>query len=635
MLPVHALDILIIIDHLWMHLMLKDKLQLSRTMDNDQTTSIVVLSNIHHNLNHNPTLNAVVDEDGDDNAADDEKRQSTFYIRILDHLYIACPVISTFVLRKSIDVVSVISVGHLGPHYLAAAGLASVTANVTGNSMIIGLAGALTTICSQAYGSKDYKEMSDSLQRSVLILYVVICLPVSVLWMFSQPIMLLLGQPEAIARDAQRYLVCLIPNLWLLSTSFCIQNWLHAQSKARGIAMISLFLAVLHPIWLYLFIFKFEFGFIGAALAISSTKLLELILLVLYMTVFSDALVENHFHWSTDCFRHWGTYLKLGVPSLIMMTEWWASEIIIFMSGSLPDGELTMSVMSIYQNIIAMCFMAPAAFNTSAATIVGNALGEGNATKAKSSSFIAPALTLLSSLSISVCILSLRHELGRVFTDDGNVIAMVSTLSPLIVAYIISDGCQTSLTGVIKGMGKQGIASPIVLVSYYCVGIPLSSYLAMDWGLGWGVFGLCTGTLIGTIVHMLSFMVFVYGCTDWEKEVQRVRLLQLTDTDENSSIVTTIDSTPITKGVFGDDDEDDSWWDEISFIRKPSSDTVAVSRDGSSSWIGGVYSTMRNIFTGKKGATGEYELVKTYTDSLNPIHMHDDDGLEEIDFEFI
>jgi Na+-driven multidrug efflux pump len=247
-LPVHALDILIIIDHLWMHLMLKDKLQVSRTMDNDQT-SIVVLSNIHHNLNHNPTLNAVVDEDGDDNAADDdEKRQSTFYIRILDHLYIACPVISTFVLRKSIDVVSVISVGHLGPHYLAAAGLASVTANVTGNSMIIGLAGALTTICSQAYGSKDYKEMSDSLQRSVLILYVVICLPVSVLWMFSQPIMLLLGQPEAIARDAQRYLVCLIPNLWLLSTSFCIQNWLHAQSKARGIAMISLFLAVLHPI---------------------------------------------------------------------------------------------------------------------------------------------------------------------------------------------------------------------------------------------------------------------------------------------------------------------------------------------------------------------------------------------------
>ena len=117
--------------------------------------------------------------------------------------------------------------------------------------------------------------------------------------------------------------------------------------------------------------------------------------------------------------------------------------------------------------------------------------------------------------------------------------------------------------------------------------------------------------------------------------MQRVRLLQLTDTDENSSIVTTIDSTPITKGVFGDDDEDDSWWDEISFIRKPSSDTVAVSRDGCSSWIGGVYSTMRNIFTGKKGATGEYELVKTYTDSLNPIHMHDDDGLEEIDFEFI
>jgi len=293
-----------------------------------------------------------------------------------------------------------------------------------------------------------------------------------------------------------------------------------------------------------------------------------------------------------------------------------------------------MSAMSIYQNIIAMCFMAPAAFNTSAATIVGNALGEGNATKAKSSSFIAPALTLLSSLSISACILPLRHVLGRVFTDDTNVIALVSTLSPLIVAYIISDGCQTSLTGVIKGMGKQGIASPIVIVSYYFVGIPLSSYLAMDWGLGWGVFGLCSGTLIGTIVHMLSFMVFVYGCTDWEKEVQRVKLLQLSDAIIEID-ASTIDSTSITKSTFGDD-EDDSWWDEISFISKPPNDTVAVNRDGSSSWIGGIYNTMRSVLTGKKkGLTGEYELVKTYTDSLSPIHMHEDDGLEEIDFEFI
>ena len=52
------------------------------------------------------------------------------------------PVVLTLTLRKSIDIVPVIFVGHLGMQYLSAAGLATVTANVTGNSVLIGLAGA-------------------------------------------------------------------------------------------------------------------------------------------------------------------------------------------------------------------------------------------------------------------------------------------------------------------------------------------------------------------------------------------------------------------------------------------------------------------------------------------------------------
>ncbi|KAJ1432751.1 hypothetical protein B484DRAFT_394827, partial [Ochromonadaceae sp. CCMP2298] len=83
----------------------------------------------------------------------------SFGERVLDHLYIAGPIILSFVCRKSVDVISVVAVGHLGPHYLASAGLASVTANVTGNSMVMGLSGALSTLCSQANGANDKKEL--------------------------------------------------------------------------------------------------------------------------------------------------------------------------------------------------------------------------------------------------------------------------------------------------------------------------------------------------------------------------------------------------------------------------------------------------------------------------------------------
>ena len=60
--------------------------------------------------------------------------------------------------------------------------------------MIVGLAGALSTICSQAFGSKDMISFNIAPQRAVLILLAVVCVPISVLWWFSSPVMVALGQ---------------------------------------------------------------------------------------------------------------------------------------------------------------------------------------------------------------------------------------------------------------------------------------------------------------------------------------------------------------------------------------------------------------------------------------------------------
>ena len=113
---------------------------------------------------------------------------------IIAQIQLAFPVCCTFVMRKSVDMISVMFVGHLGRHYLSAAGIASVTANVTGNSMVFGLAGALSTICSQSFGSKDMKTFNAAPQKAILILATFICMPISLLWWFSAPVMISLGQ---------------------------------------------------------------------------------------------------------------------------------------------------------------------------------------------------------------------------------------------------------------------------------------------------------------------------------------------------------------------------------------------------------------------------------------------------------
>ena len=139
--------------------------------------------------------------------------------------------------------------------------------------------------------------------------------------------------------------------------------------------------------------------------------------------------------------------------------------------------------------------------------------GAGRASVAKSSSIISPALAFVGCAALSAFVLPLRYTIGRIFTSDEQVVRLVGSLAPIFAAYVISDGMQAALTGVIKGVGKQYIAGPIVVFSYYGVAIPVSTVLALDLhgrGLGMGVKGLCIGTLVGTIVHMLCFMVVVY-----------------------------------------------------------------------------------------------------------------------------
>ena len=169
----------------------------------DQEDDMESFSNLDTAEDVEPPLPTIDKEDGvgltentcgKNDTAPIDSTEHSYRAEIMAQMSLAFPVCCTFVMRKSVDIVSVMFVGRLGPHYLSAAGIAAVTSNVSGNSMIVGLAGALSTICSQAYGSKDMVSFSLAPQRAVLILAVVVCAPISVLWWYSAPVMVALGQ---------------------------------------------------------------------------------------------------------------------------------------------------------------------------------------------------------------------------------------------------------------------------------------------------------------------------------------------------------------------------------------------------------------------------------------------------------
>jgi MATE family multidrug resistance protein len=224
-------------------------------------------------------------------------------------------------MKMSVEVVSYMYVGRLGEIYLSSAGLANVTNNVTGNSILTGLAGALSTLAGQAHGAKDLGLLNELLQRSVLILLSV-CVPLSISWLASAHIMIALGQDPEIARLAASYLSCLVPALFCKAYSLCLEGWLTAQQRTDPPAVIGAVAAVLHPLWCYLFIFVFDMHYLGSAIAISATRSLEALLFTIYIIHF-NIKENNSFQFTMEATRNWGSYLRLGLPNILMNSQWW------------------------------------------------------------------------------------------------------------------------------------------------------------------------------------------------------------------------------------------------------------------------------------------------------------------------
>ncbi|KAK8651863.1 hypothetical protein V6N13_141442 [Hibiscus sabdariffa] len=117
----------------------------------------------------------------------------------------AVPMVLCNVFYFSITMVSVMFAGHLGEVELAGSALASSWANVTGFAFMVGLSGALETLCGQGFGAKMYRMLGIYLQASCIISFL-FSIIISILWFFTEPILVLLHQDPEISRTAALYI---------------------------------------------------------------------------------------------------------------------------------------------------------------------------------------------------------------------------------------------------------------------------------------------------------------------------------------------------------------------------------------------------------------------------------------------
>jgi len=125
------------------------------------------------------------------------------------------------------------------------------------------MASALSTLCGQAFGAKEYSMMGVYLQRSWIVLFLTALVLVPV-FIFTSPILTLLGQDESIAQMAGTISLWSIPIMFSFIFSFTCQTFLQSQSKNVIIAFLAAFAIVIHVFLSWLLTMNFKMGIPGA-----------------------------------------------------------------------------------------------------------------------------------------------------------------------------------------------------------------------------------------------------------------------------------------------------------------------------------------------------------------------------------
>ncbi|TYI84881.1 hypothetical protein E1A91_D05G398300v1 [Gossypium mustelinum] len=423
------------------------------------------------------------------------------------------PMIVTNVVYFSITLVSVMFAGHLGELQLAGATLANSWATVTGFAFMTGLSGAPETLCGQGFGAKIYRRLGIYLQSSCIISCSFAIL-ISILWFFTEPILIFLQQDAEISKTAALYIKYLIPGLFAYGLVQNILRFFQSQSILMPLVWFSVLPLALHLGIVYALVNWTNLGFIGAPLAASISLWISLVLLSSYV-VLAQRFEETWPGLSSESFRLVFANLKLAIPSAAMVClEYWAFELLVLLAGLMPNSEVTTSLIAMCVNTESIAYMITYGLSAAASTRVSNELGAENPRKAKTAMAVSLKLSILLALTVVVALAFGHNIWAASFTNTASIINQFASITPFLLISITIDSFQGILSGVARGSGWQVLAVWANLGTFYLIGMPVAGLLAFKFKLY--AKGLWIGLICG-LSCQAGALLLITLCRKWTK----------------------------------------------------------------------------------------------------------------------
>lgn len=410
------------------------------------------------------------------------------------------PLVGGHVAQFAIGMTDSIMLGWYGAAELAAVTLAGSYFFVF-FLMGAGFAIAVMPLVAAAAGAGEERQIRRATRMGLWLslLFAVVAMP---MLLFSQQILLALGQKPEVAGPASAYLQLAGWGLFPALLVMVLKSYLAALERTQIVLWITILAAVVNGLVNYALIFGNwgapELGIAGAAYASIATQTVSLLAVAAYaLWVLPEHEILKNFH--RPDWEMFARVFKLGMP--IGLTN--LSEVSLFAASAMMMGWLgtiPLAAHGVAMTLAGLTFMVHLGLSNAATIRAGNAYGRGDRAHMALGAQVVIAMSLIMAFIGIAAFLLLPDPLISLFLDPQEpnkpeILIVGASLLAMAALFQLADGMQVIALGLLRGVQDTNWPMVIAALSYWAIGVP-ASYL-FGFSFGWGGVGVWSGLVLG------------------------------------------------------------------------------------------------------------------------------------------
>ena len=400
-------------------------------------------------------------------------------------------------------------VGWYGTQELGAAGFV----NNLFNLVIIfatGFSYGITPLVGARYGRGEKLEVG-GLLRNALLVNGVVSLGLMLLMFLLYLNVGRMGQPEELLPLVRPYYIVLLLSMPFVMIFNAFKQFSDGITDTMTPMFILLMGNVINIVLNWLLIYGHwglpELGLLGAGIATFTARATMVVVFALLFAwrkaykAYREGFLASKFNRAEILQLNrmgWPIGLQMGMESS-------SFSFVAIMVGWL--GTTALAAHQIMITVSQLGFMLYYGMAAAVAVRVSNFYGRGEVESLRHSARSGFRIILTMAAVVSVALLLLRQTIGAIFTDNMEVVAMVSTIVIPFVIYQVGDGLQANYANALRGISDVKPLTLFAFLAYFVISLP-AGYIfgfVLDWGLVGVWFSFPLGLTSAGVMFYLRF----------------------------------------------------------------------------------------------------------------------------------